>query len=202
MSWHFLNPVFQVRHGKGWCRHRGLGGSVSFVCLKMLAVFTHAVIVYFRMRRGETLFIEHPPSWAEKDNEETAVCGTIRANLLPAMERVKVLADNFSRNLCNGAWTIHTHRESCSSWRNALSALLPHECALGWLLWTPQAINTSSRAAFASMSECSLTTLGNSSLKSQMSVFPVLAFATHYNSCSLKYCVDRLFSWYKTLYLQ
>ena len=91
-----------------------LRGNVSFVFSKMLAIFTHAVIAYFRMRRGETLFIEHPPSWAAKDNEETSVCGTIRANFLPAMERVKVLADNFSRNLCNVAWPIHTRQESCS----------------------------------------------------------------------------------------
>ena len=48
-------------------------------------------------------------------NEETAVCGTVCANFLPAMERVKVLADNFSRNLCNTALTIHTHQASCSS---------------------------------------------------------------------------------------
>ena len=185
-----------------------LRGSVSFVCLKMLAVFTHAVIAYFRMRRGETLFIEHPPSWAVKDNEETSVCGTIRANFLPAMERVKVLADNFSRNLRNTARTIHTHRESCSSWRNtAVSAPAPRVCS--WVAFMNSTgfkypVQGRLRQHVRTQLTCfrKFTALGNSSLKSQMSVFPVLAFATHCNSCFLKYCVDRLFSWCKTFSLQ
>ena len=179
-----------------------LRGSVSFVFLKTLAISTHAVIAYFRMRRGETLFIEHLPCWAVKVMKRLLSVGQFVPTFCQPWRGWRCWLTILAGTCATRLWrSTHTRRPARPDGMQ-LSAPLPHGCALVWLLWTPQAISTLSRAASASVSGCSLTTLGNSSLKSQTSLSPMLAFATQYKSCSLKYCVDRLFSWCKTFSLQ